>query len=384
MPTPPERSRSGTRSGAASLDPRKAAILEAVVSEYIGSAQPVGSQHVAEASGVNVSTATIRSEMVALEHEGYLIQPHTSAGRIPTDKGYRFFVDHLADPGALGPPERQKVRRFFDQVHGEMEEMLERASGLLSDLTSCASVVVGPSHDSAAVRSSQLVGLGPRLGLLVLVLADGAVEKRTVEFDEDVPEDVWAGASAHLQAAWQGRLVVEPVHLAGTGDVLTDRVLAAAMGARAALGRDGEPDQVFVGGPSRLADAFDAVETVRSVLAILEQQLVVVTLLKDVLDRGLSVAIGAEHGFEPLASCAVVVAPLSVEGREVGAVGLLGPTRMNYPRALAAAHVVGERLGERIGGTLGVGTDRPDPPTRRTERRATVPGDRRGGRRGGS
>ena len=111
-----------------------------------------------------------------------------------------------------------------------------------------------------------------------------------------------------------------------------------------------ESDQVFVGGPARLAESFDAVETVRSVLAILEQQLVVVTLLRDVLDRGLSVAIGTEHGYEPLSSCAVVVAPVTVDGQDLGAVGLLGPTRMDYPRAMAAAHVVGERLGERIGG----------------------------------
>ena len=113
---------------------------------------------------------------------------------------------------------------------------------------------------------------------------------------------------------------------------------------------DMEADQVFVGGPARLAESFDAVETVRSVLAILEQQLVVVSLLRDVLDRGLSVAIGTEHGFEPLSSCAVVVAPMSIDGQDLGAVGLLGPTRMDYARAMAAAHVVGERLGQRIGG----------------------------------
>jgi heat-inducible transcriptional repressor len=111
-----------------------------------------------------------------------------------------------------------------------------------------------------------------------------------------------------------------------------------------------ESDQVFVGGPARLAESFDAVETVRSVLAILEQQLVVVSLLRDVLDRGLSVAIGTEHGFEPLSSCAVVVAPVSIDGQDLGAVGLLGPTRMDYARAMAAAHVVGERLGQRISG----------------------------------
>ena len=109
-----------------------------------------------------------------------------------------------------------------------------------------------------------------------------------------------------------------------------------------------EADQVFVGGPARLAESFEAVETVRSVLSILEQQLVVVTLLRDVLNRGLSVAIGTEHGYEPLSSCAVVVAPVTVDGQELGAVGLLGPTRMDYPRTLAAVHVVGERLGERL------------------------------------
>ncbi len=333
------------------LDSRKAAILEAVVTEYIGTALPVGSQHVAQAAGVNVSSATIRSEMVALEHEGYLVQPHTSAGRIPTDKGYRFFVDHLAEPGVLGPAQRQKVSRFFDQVHGEMEQMLERTSGLLSDLTSYAAVVVGPGHDAAAVRSVQLVGLGPRHVLLVVVLADGAVDKRSLELTEDVDDDLLAAAAARLQAAAQGRTLADVVAPLTSGDPGVDRVVGVAAGALARLAADGEPDQVFVGGPSRLAGAFEAVETVRAVLATLEQQLVVVSLLRDVLDLGLSVAIGAEHGYEPLASCAVVVAPVSVDGGHAGAVGLLGPTRMNYPQALAAAHLVGERLGERIGGT---------------------------------
>ena len=141
------------------LNARRAAILEAVVTEYIGTAEPVGSSHVASAPGVQVSPATVRSEMVALEREGYLVQPHTSAGRIPTDKGYRFFVDHLAAPGVLGPIQRRQVTQFFDQVHGEMETVLERATGLLTELTSYAAVVVGPSHETATIRSVQLVGL---------------------------------------------------------------------------------------------------------------------------------------------------------------------------------------------------------------------------------
>ena len=165
------------------LNPRQASILEAVVTEYIGTAEPVGSSHVASAPGVEVSSATVRSEMVALERDGYLVQPHTSAGRIPTDKGYRFFVDHLTEPGILGPTQHRQVSLFFDQVHGEMETMLERATGLLTELTSYAAVVVGPSHDRATIRSLQLVGLAPRVALLVVVLSDGAVEKGTIELE---------------------------------------------------------------------------------------------------------------------------------------------------------------------------------------------------------
>jgi heat-inducible transcriptional repressor len=333
------------------LNERQAAILEAVVTEYIGSAEPVGSSHVANAPGVQVSSATVRSEMVALERDGYLVQPHTSAGRIPTDKGYRFFVDHLTQPGVLGPAQHAQVCTFFDQVHGEMEQMLDRATGLLSELTSYAAVVVGPSHDSATIRSVQVVGLAPGLALLVVVLSDGAVEKRTIELDADVSDDVLSQGGAMLSAHLIGRTTAASWLVPSSGNADVDRVVASAGTAFGLIERSMESDQVFVGGNSRLAQSFDAVETVRSVLGILEQQLVVVTLLREVLNQGLSVAIGTEHGYEPLASCAVVVAPVSIDGHELGAVGLFGPTRMDYPRALAAAHVVGERLGERLGET---------------------------------
>jgi heat-inducible transcriptional repressor len=331
------------------LNERRAAILEAVVTEYIGTAEPVGSSHVASARGVQVSSATVRSEMVALERDGYLVQPHTSAGRIPTDKGYRFFVDHLTEPGVLGPAQHLQVTQFFDQVHGEMETMLERATGLLSELTSYAAVVVGPSHDTATVRSVQMVGLSPLMALLVVVLSDGAVEKRTIDLDVEASEDALARSGAVLSAHLVGRTISATWTVPLSGEEEVDRLVAAARVPFSFMEGTLDSDHVFVGGPARLAESFDAVETVRSVLGILEQQLVVVTLLRDVLHSGLSVAIGTEHGYEPLASCAVVVAPLTADGQDLGAVGLLGPTRMDYPRAMAAAHVVGERLGERLG-----------------------------------
>jgi heat-inducible transcriptional repressor len=332
------------------LNARRAAILQAVVSGYIGTAEPVGSSHVANAPGVQVSSATVRSEMVALEHEGYLVQPHTSAGRIPTDKGYRFFVDHLTSPGVLGPVQRRQVTQFFDQVYGEMETMLERATGLLSELTSYAAVVVGPSHETATIRGVQLVGLSPHTVLLVVVLSDSAVEKHTIEVDDEVSVDTLARAEAQLKESLVGQTLSAPWSVPSSGSKEVDRLVASARIAFGAMEGSMDIDQVFVGGPARLAESFEAVETVRSVLGILEQQLVVVTLLRDVLGRGLSVAIGTEHGFEPLSSCAVVVAPVTIAGQDLGAVGLLGPTRMDYPRAMAAAHVVGERLGERLSG----------------------------------
>jgi heat-inducible transcriptional repressor len=338
------------------LGDRRAAILEAVVTQYIGSAEPVGSSHVATAPGVQVSSATVRSEMVALERDGYLIQPHTSAGRIPTDKGYRFFVDHLTAPGVLGPLQRRQVAQFFDQVHGEIETVLEQATGLLSELTSYAAVVVGPSHETATIRSVQLVGLSSQHALVVVVLSDGAVEKRTIDLDPDLglgsdgATDDLAAAGAHLAAYLVGRTLKGPWTAPPSGSSAVDTLVTASLGALDSLGRAMESDQVFVGGPARLAESFEAVETVRSVLSILEKQLVVVSLLRDVLNQGLSVAIGTEHGYEPLSSCAVVVAPVMVDGQDFGAVGLLGPTRMDYPRTMAAVHVVGERLGERLGG----------------------------------
>jgi heat-inducible transcriptional repressor len=323
--------------------------LTAVVSEYIETAEPVGSAHITGTPGVEVSSATVRSDMAALERDGYLTQPHTSAGRIPTDKGYRFFVDTLGTPGTLGPVQRQEVRRFFAHVHGAVEDLLGHTSGLLANLTDYAAVVVGPTHDSATVRSVQLVDLGPNLALLVVVLSDGAVEKRAIELTPDIDDTVLAAAAAHMTAHLRGRTLADPGPIPDLGDPAFDTAVALGTQALGELLAADEPEHVFVGGSSRMASAFDAVETVRSVLSILEQQLVVVELVEHILDRGLSVAIGSEHGFEPLASCALVLAPVSVDGETAGTIGVVGPTRMNYPRALAAVQVVGERLGERLG-----------------------------------
>jgi heat-inducible transcriptional repressor len=327
------------------LDERKAAILRAVVEEYIETAQPVGSGHIAPA--VNVSSATVRNDMAALEHEGYLRQPHTSAGRVPTDKGYRYFVDSLRGPGQLGTAQVQQVRSFFAKAHGELEQMLHDTSRLLSDLTEHTAVVIGrPPHEAASIRSVQLVGLGGGVALVLLVLSGGAIEKRTIEVGPDASDDRLAAAAAHLTRHLMGNAPTDVPAVPSTGDQVTDALTTTAV---ASLGGLHETDeQMFVGGASRMALAFDAVETVREVLGILEQQYVVVTVLRDVLDRGLQVAIGVETGLETLAECSLVVAPYEIEGEEAGTIGVLGPTRMNYPQALAAVAVVSKRLSHHL------------------------------------
>jgi heat-inducible transcriptional repressor len=180
-----------------------------------------------------------------------------------------------------------------------------------------------------------------------VVLSNGVVEKRSVDLDENTGDERIAAASAHLARTLVGSTLTGLPTEASTGDIAVDKIVTAC---RVSLSRshDDEPDHVFVGGASRMAAAFDAVETVRQVLDTLEKQYVVVSLLRDVMDRGLSVAIGVEHGLVPLAECSVVVAPYEVEGDFAGTIGVLGPTRMNYPQAMAAVAVVSQRLGRRL------------------------------------
>lgn len=327
------------------LDERKSAILRAIVEEYIQTAQPVGSHHVLETTEVSVSAATIRNEMVALEREGFLQQPHTSAGRVPTEKGYRFFVDQLSHPG-LGVREQLTVRSFFETTHLRLEQLLADTSRLLADLTSYAGVVVGTPHEAESVRSVQLVPLGPLVALAVVVLSSGAIERRVIDIDAEVTEDQLHDAGLKLSEALVGTTLTAGVGAPVTGDPTVDRLLVQVCDSLSQP--EPQDSAVFVGGASKMASAFDALETVRSVLSVLEEQYVVVSLLRDVLDRGLSVAIGRETGVEPLADCALVVAPYEVDGHLAGTIGVLGPTRMNYPQALAAVAVVSGRLGDHL------------------------------------
>ena len=325
------------------LDQREAAILRAVVQQYIETAQPVGSSTVSAREDVAVSSATVRNDMTQLERDGYLVQPHTSAGRVPTEKGYRYFVDTLAGPGPLNPNSVRMVREFFATTHGELEQMLSETSRLLSDVTGTAAVVVGEPVEVATIRSVQLIDLTPRTVLGVMVMSNGVIVKRAVELDHDVDADDLSAAQ-HLigDVATGGSLKVlgewsQPAARPGAA-------LAAAAAAALREAANAESHQMFVDGRSHIAGSFDARETIEAVLGILEQQFVVVSLLKELVDNGLAVSIGSESGVAPLANCSLVVAPYEAGGEPAGAIAVLGPTRMNYPETLSAVAVVSQRL----------------------------------------
>jgi heat-inducible transcriptional repressor len=333
------------------LDARKSTILRKVVAEHIETGQPVGSAHVVRDPAIDVSPATVRADMAALEREGFLTHPHTSAGRVPTDKGYRFFVDHLNPGSSLDPGREEQVQEFFARAHHELEQMLRDTSRLLSTLTDSAAVVVAPAHDVLTVRTALLTRLGPRAALLLVVLSNGAVDKHLLDLAESVTDEQVEEANDRLRDGLTGQLFGSLARPLRSGVRLIDDLVATCLqtltGTAQPMPQSGE---VYVGGTARMAEQFGAVDTVREVLAILEQSFVVVSLLTEVLSHGQSVSIGAENGVESLAECSLVVAPYEVGNEVVGTIGVLGPTRMNYSQALAAVAVVGERLSRQLTG----------------------------------
>ena len=333
------------------LDERKAAILRAVVEEHIETAQPVGSQAIARASGLGVSSATVRNEMTVLERDGYLVQPHTSAGRIPTDRGYRYFVDHFTREGELPAPQGRAVVDFFASAHQALEDLLNETSQLLGRVSRHASMVMGPHVDTALVRGVQLVPLQPEVVLLVAVLANGAVEKQVLQLDDDADEGRIAAAGAALDAYLVGHPFARLPEVHATGDPAVDAVVRTARDALVALARPDYSEPLYVGGVSHLAaeqEAFSTAQSAARLLGMLEHQVVVVSLVRELLERGLTVSIGSENQLDELRDCSIVLAPYAVEGDPAGIVGVLGPTRMDYRHALAAVSAVSQQLGRHL------------------------------------
>jgi heat-inducible transcriptional repressor len=336
------------------LDDRKGAILRAIVEQYVASAQPVGSRTVAEASGLGVSAATIRNEMGALERDGLIHQPHTSAGRVPTDLGYRYYVDHLAGAGTLTPELRREVADFFTSASRAMDDLLHDTSLLLARITHHAALIVGPQPDVVRIRDVHLSRLQPHLLLAVVILSNGAVEKQLVTVDDGADDDVVAAARTRLGSLLLERTLGELPELAdepSQGRGHPDVLVRAVYDALRELGERQVGEPLYVGGVSRLAaehEAFGDTAHATRLLELLEQHTVLAALLRELLGPGLTVRIGSENEQADLRECSIVLAPYLVEGEPIGTVGVLGPTRMDYRQATAAVSAVSQRLGRRL------------------------------------
>jgi heat-inducible transcriptional repressor len=332
------------------LDERKAEILRAIVEEYVETASPVGSQTVARSRHLGVSSATVRNDMTILERDGYIVQPHTSAGRIPTDQGYRYFVDHFTDEGSLPAPQRRAVADFFASTHRALEELLTETSQLLSRVSRHAAMVVGPPAATAVIRTVQVVPLQPNLALVIAVLSNGAVEREAIEVDAS--DEIRLGAAgAVLDGQLRGHAWTSLPELSTSGDPDVDRIAFAARDALVHRLAPEHAEPLYVGGASRLAaeqEAFSTTESAARLLEMLEHQVVVVSLVRELLDQGLTVTIGTENRRDELRECAIVLAPYEVDGRSAGIIGVLGPTRMDYRHALAAVSAVSHQLGRHL------------------------------------
>jgi heat-inducible transcriptional repressor len=335
------------------LDERKAAILRAIVEEHVATAQPVGSQTVARSRGLDVSSATVRNEMTVLEREGYIMAPHTSAGRIPTDLGYRYFVDHFTHQGGLPAPQRRAVADFFTlftSANQVLDDLLHETSHLLARVSSHTAVVVGPhsSGEPPTLRSVQLVSLQPTLVLALAVLSNGNVEKCVLHLADDADDATVAAASHALDAQLAGTRWTHVPALQPTGNVRIDALAREARDAIAARGAHEPADPLYVGGASRLAaehEAFPTATTAARLLELLEHQVELVSLVRELLAQEPIVSIGSENPLDDLRDCSIVVAPYRVDGEVAGTVGVLGPTRMDYRQALAAVEAISEQLG---------------------------------------
>jgi heat-inducible transcriptional repressor len=331
------------------LDERKAAILAALVEEHIRSGEPVSSRAILDRSPLQCSSATIRNELVVLERDGFIVKPHTSAGRVPTDRGYRYYIDHLS-PGSLRRTSHVRIEQFFASMHLELDRMLKQTSELLSDVARYPSVVIGPGVGGQTVRDVHLLPVGPDNVLLVLVTERGRVTQSLLRLGAPVALAEVERAQETLGEMVDGRT------LEGAGPVLPEEapldlpapvadLVGRALGAVAEAARADRP--VFFGGTSLMATLWEDLTKLHRILALLEREASVLQLVDDA-SRLTTVRLGSEMqaGEEDLA---VVSAPYEAAGA-TGRVGLFGPMRMDYRRAIKAVEEVSDALGDSLGG----------------------------------
>lgn len=336
------------------LDDRKLAVLRAIVEDYVSTMEPVGSKSLVDRHHLDVSPATIRNDMAVLEEQGYIAQPHTSAGRIPTDKGYRLFVDRLSGVKPLSAAERRAIETFLAGAY-DLDDVVMRTVRLLAQLTRQVAVVQYPSLTRSAVRHVELVPLAAKRLLLILITNTGRVEQRTVDLPGPIEEDAVTQLRAVLNACLDGRMLTE---VASVVAELPERVQPGDRPNAAAVFSvileslvERNEEKIVVGGASNLTPA-DFSKGLREVLESLEEQVVLMRLLGEAVDQSsLTVRIGAENPVAGLRSTSVVAVGYGTGDQALARLGVLGPTRMDYPTAMGAVRAVARYVGQILAGS---------------------------------
>ncbi|MFD4346523.1 heat-inducible transcriptional repressor HrcA [Streptomyces coelicoflavus] len=332
------------------LSERRLQVLRAIVQDYVGTEEPVGSKALTERHNLGVSPATVRNDMAALEDEGFIAQPHTSAGRIPTDKGYRLFVDKLAGVKPMTAPERRAIQNFLEGAV-DLDDVVARTVRLLAQLTRQVAVVQYPSLTRSTVRHVELLSLSPARLMLVLITDTGRVEQRMVDCPAPFGEASLADLRARLNSRVAGRRftdvpalvedLAEPFEAEDRGTVST--VLSTLL---ETLVEENE-ERLMIGGTANLTRfGHDFPLVIRPVLEALEEQVVLLKLLGEAKDPGVTVRIGHENAHEGLNSTSVVSVGYGSGGEAVAKLGVVGPTRMDYPGTMGAVRAVARYVGQ--------------------------------------
>ena len=325
-------------------DERRLAVLRAIVEDYVSTQEPVGSKALVERHGLGVSPATVRNDMAALEEEGLITQPHTSAGRIPTDKGYRLFVDRLTTIKPMSTAEKRAIATILDGAV-DLDDVVQRSVRLLAQLTHQVALVQYPILSRSTVRHVDIVDLTTTRLLLVLILSSGRVEQRLVELASPISEDDVAAMRGRVATAVAGRIIADAAgelsaldSPPGDGGV-QDTVVAALV---EAMSDHRSSERVPVGGAANLAHFGDNFElSVRPILEALEEHVVLLKLLGEAQTGGMvTVRIGHEGPYQEFATTSVVSTGYGPGDQAVGNLGVVGPTRMDYPGTMAAVRAV--------------------------------------------
>lgn len=325
-------------------DDRRLAVLRAIVEDYVATQEPVGSKALVERHKLGVSPATVRNDMAALEEEGLIAQPHTSAGRIPTDKGYRFFVDRLTRLKPLSAAEKRAIATFLEGAH-DLDDVVTRSVRLLAQLTQQVAIVQYPTLAKSTVRHVELVALSTNRLLAVLILSTGRVEQRVIEVPGELDDELLGELRTRINRAAAGERIAEAAAaLASLPDEVarerqaTYSVVTATL--VEAMSDHRSDERVVVGGTANLARFGDSFETsIRPMLEALEEHVVLLKLLGEASSSKVTVRIGREGPYDELSSTSVVASGYGAE-EVLGSLGVVGPTRMDYPGSMAAVHAV--------------------------------------------